>query len=208
MRWMSVAAAALALPACAGESQDTAQVQGEQQQQFFYRLTAHCGKAYAGKLVSKDETDQDFVGKPMRIHFANCAQSEIRIPLHVEMKPGEWDRSRTWIISRTAIGLRLKHDHRHEDGKPDIVTMYGGDTESKGTAARQEFPVDRESISLFKENGLAASVTNIWAIKIDDSSAAQPKYAYELRRENRHFRVEFDLTKPVAPPPPAWGQQD
>jgi hypothetical protein len=23
-------------------------------------------------------------------------------------------------------------------------------------------------------------------------------FAYELRRANRHFRVEFDLTKPVA----------
>jgi hypothetical protein len=23
-------------------------------------------------------------------------------------------------------GLQLKHDHRHEDGTPDEVTMYGG----------------------------------------------------------------------------------
>jgi hypothetical protein len=30
-------------------------------------------------------------------------------------------------------------------------------------------------------------------------------FAYELRRPNRHFRVEFDLTRPVPAPPPPWG---
>ena len=32
----------------------------------------------------------------------------------------------------TATGLRLKHDHRHEDGHPDKVTLYGGDTADAG----------------------------------------------------------------------------
>jgi hypothetical protein len=30
-------------------------------------------------------------------------------------------------------------------------------------------------------------------------------FAYELRRPNRHFRVEFDLSRPVPAPPPPWG---
>jgi hypothetical protein len=30
-------------------------------------------------------------------------------------------------------------------------------------------------------------------------------FAYELRRPQRFFRVDFDLTRPVAAPPPPWG---
>jgi hypothetical protein len=52
------------------------------------------------------------------------------------------DRSRTWVITRTATGLRLKHDYRHTDGTPDALTMYGGDTVGPGTAQRQSFPAD------------------------------------------------------------------
>ena len=29
-------------------------------------------------------------------------------------------------------------------------------------------------------------------------------FAYELRRPNRFFRVEFDLGRPVPAPPPPW----
>jgi hypothetical protein len=35
-------------------------------------------------------------------------------------------------------------------------------------------------------------VTNVWAVEVTDKV-----YVYELRRPNRHFRVEFDLTKPL-----------
>ena len=132
----------------------------------------------------------------------NPIASEIRIPFHV----GE-NRSRTWIITRTSDGLRLKHDHRHEDGSPDAMTMYGGDTAGAGSATRQEFPVDAESVAMFKAGGLAASVDNTWAMELDAT-----RFVYELSRprsqrnpQGRLFRVEFDLTRPVTPPPPPWG---
>jgi hypothetical protein len=32
-------------------------------------------------------------------------------------------------------------------------------------------------------------------------------FVYELRRENRHLRVEFDTTTPVEAPPPPWGAE-
>jgi hypothetical protein len=103
------------------------------------------------------------------------------------------------VITRTETGLRLKHRHGHEDGKEDTVSQYGGDTASLGSATRQEFPVDQFSIDMFKEEGLTASVTNIWAVEITPEI-----YAYELRRENRHFRVEIDLKNPVADVPDPW----
>ncbi len=167
------------------------------QDAFFARLHALCGKAFAGRVVSTDPADADFADKPLVMHVRDCSASELRVPFHVGT-----DRSRTWVITRTATGLRLKHDHRHQDGAPDATTLYGGDTTAKGTAQRQEFPVDAESIAMFRRAGNVRSTTNVWAIEVDAA-----RFAYELRRPGREFRVEFDLTRPVAVPPPPWGSR-
>lgn len=172
---------------------------------FMRQLAAHCGKAYAGQLVTSDAADAEMRGKPMVMHVRTCSPGRIEIPFHIGgIAPGgEWDRSRTWIITRTASGLRLKHDHRHADGSADRLTMYGGDTVGAGTASFQAFPADAESIALFRANDRAISITNIWAVEVTGTG-----FAYELRRAGRHFRVEFDLTRPVPAPPAPWGHQD
>ncbi len=174
------------------------------QSAFLANLRQHCGKAYAGRLVSSDAADADLAGKPMIVHFRSCSADRLEIPFHVGTADGGWDRSRTWVITRTGTGLRLKHDHRHADGSIDKVTQYGGDTATSGSAREQEFPVDADSIAMFRAAGLGKSVTNRWAVEINDST-----YAYALRRPDgpdaRNFRVEFDLTQPVAAPPAPWG---
>ncbi|WP_335655760.1 hypothetical protein [Parasphingorhabdus sp.] len=159
--------------------------------------------------MSDQDADAEMAGKPMIMHVASCNPDEIRIPFHIAEGKGAWNRSRTWVISRTGQNLRLKHRHRHEDGSLDSVSNYGGDTRNAGSANRQEFPADAESISSFRANGLAQSVANIWAIEISPPGQPNAQFAYELRRptsaDGRHFRVEFDLSKPVAVPPPPWG---
>jgi hypothetical protein len=170
---------------------------------FMTAINRHCGNAYAGRvLVDTPATpDSPFAGKSLVMHVRDCGDDEVRIPFHV----GE-DHSRTWVFGRVPAGLQLKHDHRHEDGSPDAVTMYGGESSggrltNKGLI-RIEFPVDAESIASFKANGLPASVANTWAVEL-----SQDRFVYELSRPNgRLFRVEFDLTNPVVPlPPPPWG---
>ena len=132
----------------------------------------------------------------MHVRGCDAPMQRIEIPFHV----GD-DRSRTWVLKRTPAGLRLKHDHRHQDGSPDAMTMYGGDTRVGGNAARQAFPVDAESIAMFKRGGLNASLENTWAMEIHPET-----FVYELSRPNgRLFKVEFDLTRPVEPPPVPWG---
>ena len=169
------------------------------QDAFLARLQALCGQAFEGRVVTTDAADRDMAGQRLVMHVADCSQARVRIPFHV----GE-DRSRTWVITRTPDGLRLKHDHRHEDGSEDVLTQYGGDTATAGTATRQDFPVDAESIALFRRENRDVSVTNVWAVELRDGL-----FAYELRRppgpNQRHFRVEFDLTRPVAAPPAPWG---
>lgn len=192
----TIAAALLALAGCA-HSPDPAT---KAHDAFFANLQALCGQAFAG-VVEVDRPaapgNDAFAGRPMVMHVRECGDDTLRVPFHV----GD-DRSRTWVVTRTRTGLRLKHDHRHEDGTPDAVTLYGGDTTLAGTSIRQEFPVDGESVAMFEREGLAASVTNTWAMELQPGD----HFTYELARPGgRLFRVRFDLTEPVAAPPPPWG---
>ena len=172
------------------------------QDEFFASLSARCGKAYAGRLASDQEADADMRGKAMVMHIRHCTADRIEIPFHVDGlgEDGGWDRSRTWIISRTPAGLSLKHDHRHAHGSKDELTMYGGNTRDAGTASRQTFPVDAESIALFTRTGRSVSNANIWAVE-----TAADSFTYGLGRADRDFRVTFDYRQPVAPPPAPWG---
>ena len=177
---------------------------------FWQALSSHCGNAYAGALASTQEADADMRGVLMTMHVRACAEDRIAVPFHVQRIDGTWDRSRTWVFTRTDTGIRLKHDHRHEDGSADPVTMYGGDTTGEGTARAQDFPVDAESIALFRREGLAASLTNVWRVEVDPAGAPDAAFVYQLTRaapSDRLFRVEFDLTQPVSAPPAPWGHE-
>ena len=190
MKYWSLGLAALAVGACSAE-QDTAP-SGD----VFDRLSAHCGEAYEGRVVSEDPRDADWASQRLVMHVRECSENEIRIPLHV----GE-DRSRTWVITRMGEGqLRLKHDHRHEDGSEDVLTQYGGDTVEMPTAQRAEFPADDFSRALFEREGIPASMENVWSITLTEDA-----FTYALDRPDRHFEVQFDLTDPVDAPPPPWG---
>jgi hypothetical protein len=156
---------------------------------FFRQLTALCGKSFEGRVASTDPADKDFADKRLVMRVAACTDREVRIPFAV----GD-DRSRTWVITMLdATQVRLKHDHRHEDGSEDVLSNYGGDSNGSGSSWRQEFPADAFSQTLFREKGNPVSVDNVWAVEVTDTL-----FAYELRRPNRHFRVEFDLTRPLA----------
>lgn len=201
---MKAALALLAVAALTGcaPTNMSASARADAQDAFFAALTARCGQAYAGKLASDQEADADMRGKAMVMHIRSCTPDRIEIPFHIDgVGPdGAWDRSRTWIITRTTTGLRLKHDHRHADGSKDELTMYGGDTRDAGTATRQTFPVDAESIAMFTRTGRSVSNTNIWSVETTADA-----FTYGLSREGRDFRVTFDYRQPVVPPPAAWG---
>ncbi|MHC9013495.1 hypothetical protein ACYX79_17890 [Stenotrophomonas rhizophila] len=171
---------------------------------FMSAVAAHCGKAFEGRIaVNEPKTDapDPFEGKRLVMHVRGCEDPahELRIPFHV----GD-DHSRTWVLTRTENGVRLKHDHRHEDGSPDAVTMYGGDSKPPGTAQRQSFPVDSDSVAMFRKADMLASVQNTWAMDVEPDQ----RFVYELTRPGgRHFQVVFDLSKPVALPPAPWGSE-
>ena len=166
------------------------------QLQFFEAIKAYCGQSFAGKLVKMNDSDKSMLNKPLVMHVRECSDTELKVPFHV----GD-DHSRTWVITKTTAGLRLKHDHRHLDGSSDKVTMYGGDTATPGTATKQAFPADQHSKTMFATNKMNASSGNTWFVEIEPNKV----YRYGLKREGREFEVEFDLSKPVATPPTPWG---
>jgi hypothetical protein len=192
-RTLLAGALSFALAACASAAAPPAP-----QDQFFANLRTLCGQSFEGRVVTTEAADASFASERLVMQVRECSDNEIRVPFHV----GE-NRSRTWVITRTSAGLRLKHDHRHEDGTEDTLTQYGGDTANEGTAERQEFPADEFSRTLFVNNNIPQSTTNVWGVEVHPGRT----FAYELRRPNRHFRVEFDLTAPAAAPPAPWGAQ-
>ena len=168
------------------------------QDAFFDQLKNLCGQAFVGKVVSTDAADRGFASKRLVIHVRNCSEDQLQIPFHVGK-----DASRTWILTKTGSGLSLKHDHRKSDGSHDKSTMYGGHTIDAGWAQAQSFPADQYSKELFINSGIAQSVGNTWHMYIYPE-----KFTYRLTRQGREFKVDFDLTKPVTPPPAPWGYQD
>jgi hypothetical protein len=188
-RWAM--AAVLGIAACAAPA--AMRTPASEQAAFWSSLQQLCGQAFAGEVREAPAGDTTFANRALVMHVRECSDNEIKIPFHV----GE-DRSRTWVLTRTEGGLRLKHDHRHRDGSEDAVTQYGGDTTAPGTRHRQEFPADAHTATL-----IPAAATNVWTLEV----VPHESFTYALRREgtDRRFRIAFDLSRPVAAPPAPWG---
>jgi hypothetical protein len=183
---------ALALPACA--KQAPADVSASD---FLASVSEYCGHAYEGTIVSDDPQDEEWRSQTIVADFETCTETALRIPLHV----GD-DHSRTWLVAFNDDGrLALRHQHNHEDGSADALSMYGGKSSGASNATRQVFPADKKTMNLFDAEEIPESKENVWALEIQPDTDMM---AYELKRPERFFRIEFDLSEPVAPPPSPW----
>ena len=167
---------------------------------FWSNLQALCGKAYAGELIVEPDGEAGFAGQALVMHVRECSENRLRIPFFV----GE-DRSRTWVLTRVEVDgqsrLKLKHDHRHEDGSEDEVTMYGGTTTNLGLASQQLFPADQHTREIIEP-----AHANVWRIELIPGE----RFSYHLRRlgTERVFQVDFDLGETIETPVAPWGWTD
>lgn len=148
---------------------------------FFDKLSTLCGAEFEGKSVfpPDDAVGNVFAGKKLVAKVITCNADEIRVPFIV----GE-DRSRTWIIKRTPTGLELLHDHRHADGQPDAVTMYGGPSIDAGTSSAQSFSSSPHTHVVFP-----GSESNIWTISVTPDGTG---LIYNLNRQGKpRMRAEL-----------------
>jgi hypothetical protein len=187
LRTVALAAAVLAIAAvgCGRAAEETArETTADPRGAFFENLGRQCGQRFEGRAVHSATENDPMLAARLEMHVATCADSEIRIPFRV----GE-DRSRTWVLTRGDDGLLLKHDHRHADGTPDEITMYGGWARAGGTALRQSFPADEATAAM-----LPAAATNVWTLELDPGR----QFVYDLTRHDQpRFRAEFDLARPL-----------
>lgn len=143
---------------------------------FMATLQGLCGQRFEGKLAYAIDPESEFAGKKLGTHVV-CAADGVRMPVTV----GE-DRSRTWIFTSTASGLELRHDHRHADGTPDAVTMYGGWAREGGNALSQSFLADAHTAKV-----APGSDTNVWTVSFSED---RKELRYRLERHGKP-RAEF-----------------
>ena len=165
-------------------------------QKFWTNLEKHCGKSYEGTVTQGGKEGDGFTGKKLVMQVLSCEPNRIRIPFYV----GD-DKSRTWVLFKNEEQiLRLKHDHRHEDGTEDKVTQYGGENSNHGFENLQMFPADKETAQR-----ISYASTNLWWITLDEKT-----FTYNLRRigSDRLFTPTFDLTKPLEFNEKPWGWKE
>jgi hypothetical protein len=149
---------------------------------FFNSLSALCGERYEGAMTFPLEGQDSFSGKLLVAEITSCTETE--------------DHSRTWIISKTDHGLQLKHDHRHQDGTPDEVNMYGGIALSSGSNLSQSFAADAHTATI-----IPAATTNVWTMTLSTDTTS---FTYHLTRHDApRFTAQLfsvaQVSKSVAP---------
>ncbi len=153
---------------------------------FFDNLSALCGKTFEGRQVYMQEGRESWDGMRMVMKVDICMPNAIHIPFHLDE-----DHSRTWMFLNEDGRLRFRHDHRHEDGTPEDVTLYGGYAdEDRGTPFFQVFPADEYTIDLL-ERGLGAE----WVAELSSDLSV---FSYQLfYQEELLFQADFDLTREI-----------
>lgn len=165
----------------------------DEQQIFWDNLQAHCGNAYEANNADATPFYQPFDASITRVHFFNCTNSLTHIALHI----GD-NHSRNLLLTKTENTLRLKHDHRNEDGTEEEITMYGGDAPRPGLKTRQIFWADEHTADI-----LPLRHDNFWFLDImNDSTFA---YGVHWPIQGNSIRIEFDITQTIDTPPTPWG---
>lgn len=161
---------------------------------FWDRFLPHCGMAYRGQI--SDVTPYyapGLEGRDIVMHVVSCTDEALHIAMHLDD-----NRSRNWIITQVGGTIRLKHDHRNEDGTEEEITQYGGDAPRPGLSHRQIFPADSHTASILPDRA-----DNFWFMDFLDEVTFQ--YGVHWPRFGHSVRMEFDLSTPIDPPPLPWG---
>lgn len=152
----------------------------QEQKQFFKSLRAQAGQSYSGTATVYPPGNTSIAGKELKLFIEKASGDSIRVPFWV----GD-NKSRTLLLTlHKKQGLSLKHDHRHADGSPETMTMYGGYADTSGNARGQNFPADARTAQLSPRNA-----TSVWAIAL---SPDKKHLTYTLKTNNKLvYQLEF-----------------
>ncbi len=152
---------------------------------FVANLSRLCGQTFAGRQVFLAEGRQSWADRSMTIHVSLCEDGHIHIPFHMDE-----DHSRTWMFIQENGRLRFRHDHRHPDGTPEDVTLYGGYADSMGAPFTQNFPADEFTCEM-----IPTSCNATWTVSI---SPDMTTFSYQLKNLGELlFQADFNLANPL-----------
>ena len=165
------------------ETEKVLPIANENAAAFYSNLKSLCGKSFAGEEAYVQEGRESWADQPFTMHVTVCDEEQIHIPFHV----GE-NTSRTWMFLNEGGNLRFRHDHRHPDGTPEDLTLYGGYATENGSPFRQEFPADDYTVDVHPRSEGA-----IWVVELTEDLS---KFIYQLHHKGELlFEGRFDLTK-------------
>ena len=152
---------------------------------FLDNLASLCGKSFRGREVYMAPGRESWAHMDFVMHVTVCEDDRVYIPFHLDE-----DRSRTWMFLVEDRGLRFRHDHRHEDGTPEDLTLYGGYADGKGTGFMQNFPADEYTVELLED-----VLNREWQVIMSEDMST---FTYQLSYHGEPvFTAEFDLTNPI-----------
>lgn len=166
--------------------QQTPVVQKSDQDIFFERFRDLEGKKFIGTQVFIREDMESWADRELIMHVREFHHDVVYLPFRV----GD-NTSRTWTLYRENDGrLRLRHDHRHDDGTPENLTLYGGYTSHGSNKFMQIFPADEYTCNL-----LPRICDNEWSMLFSEDLTT---FSYILRKAgDLIIRIDFDLTNPL-----------
>lgn len=162
------------------------------QESFFDAIKSHCGKAFSGS-VEDSSNSTAYNGKKFVLHIRDCSNTQIKMPLHIDD-----NSSRILILTKSGESIKLEHDHRHPDGSPDALTLYGGYSVDS-TAKVANFPESSESIAITKAHAPNRTYPSLWSIILSAEDIT-----YQVVRPGRTIKSNFKFTDTLSDPPTAW----
>lgn len=181
--------AACAQPGQEAESADSAEeaasgiFNSDVHQAFMDNLASLCGQSFEGAETYTIPDRENWQGKRLVMEVIRCEADEVHIGLAVDE-----NRSRTWMFMAEDGHLRFRHDHRHEDGTAEEVSLYGGYATDAGNAFVQYFPADAFTCEL-----IDYACNNEWVVMLSDDMKT---FSYVLKLDGvKRFQADFDLTQ-------------
>ncbi len=157
-----------------------------QERAFLNNIAQLCGQTFAGRETFIAEGRESWAHKKFVMHVSVCEDDRVYVPFHLDD-----DRSRTWMFLVEDGRLRFRHDHRHEDGTPEEITMYGGYADGHGTSLLQSFPADEYTCEM-----LPTACNAIWRVFLSDDLST---FSYQLLYEEELlFEGAFDISKNIS----------
>jgi hypothetical protein len=172
------------LMGCSGPTKKPEPSKENPQEAFFDRFKQFEGKKFFGKQTYIAEGMNSWEKEELEMYVRECNDSIVYVPFRVGA-----NTSRTWMfILEKEHPLRFRHDHRHADGTPEDLNLYGGYAANDGTSLSQVFPADDFTCKM-----LERICDNEWMVEFSEDLSL---FTYSLKKKGvLVFKAEFDLTK-------------